>query len=161
MFTRRPEHPKTFSYTGFHRYFLTFCTDRRARVFVADLPVKLVFVQLVRTATQEQFAILAYCFMPDHLHLLVEGRSEQSDCRQFISRFKQLSGFYYNKEFNSRLWQRYGYEHTLRDDEATISVAKYLLQNPVRAGMVSTLRQCPYLGSLEYDVADLMEGIFS
>jgi len=34
----------------------------------------------------------------------------------------------------NRLWQRYGFERVLRDDEATLVVAKYILENPLRAG---------------------------
>ena len=35
--------------------------------------------------------------MPDHLHLLVEGKSADSDAKQFIARAKQYSGFYYSR----------------------------------------------------------------
>jgi REP element-mobilizing transposase RayT len=39
-------------------------------------------------------------------------------------------------QFGDRLWQRYGFERVLRDDEATLDVARYILRNPVRAGLV-------------------------
>jgi putative transposase len=161
MLTGRPEHPRAFSYTGFHRYHLVFCTDRRRHAFTAPSPVELVLVQLARTATEQQCAVVAYCFMPDHLHLLIEGRAEASDCRQFIRKFKQYSGFYYSTHFRQPLWQRYGFEHVLRDDEVTTKVAKYLLENPVRAGLVSNPLDYLLLGSLIYDLKDLIDGVTS
>ena len=47
-----------------------------------------------------------------------------------------ISGFHYKKARRSRLWQRYGFEHVLRDDELTLVAAKYILENPIRAGLV-------------------------
>src|SRR5688572_29944129 len=110
MLTATPGHLKAFDYLGFYRYSLTFCTHARQRIFVTCERVDLVLAQIERSAAQEQFAIIAYCFMPDHLHLLVEGRCESSDCRRFMSRAKQFSGLHYAKEFGGRLWQRYGFE---------------------------------------------------
>jgi putative transposase len=111
MITAKPERLRTFSYAGFHRDHLTFCTNDRRRVFVSPPPVEIVLVQIARAAAEQEFAVIAYCFMPDHLHLLLEGQTDHSDCRQFIRKFKQYSGFYYSKQFKGTLWQRYGYEH--------------------------------------------------
>src|SRR3989442_642381 len=117
MITRSPGHLKTFDYLGLHRYSLTFCTDRRRQLFVNAAVVDLVLTQISRAANENQFGIIAYCFMPDHVHLLIEGQSDASDCKRFIARAKQYSGFYYSKAHHGVLWQRYGFEHVLRDDE--------------------------------------------
>ena len=97
--------------------------------------------------------------MPDHVHLLVEGQGADSDGKKFIARAKQYSGFYYKKEHSSQLWQRYGFEHTLRDDELTLVVAKYILENPVRAGLVERVEDYLFLGSLVYSLSELLEAI--
>src|SRR5262245_9096614 len=131
MMKNNPGHLKTFSYVGVHRYSLTFCTDRRQRLFSDAAVVELVLQQLVRSAREQKFAIPAYCFMPDHLHVLSEGVSEDSDCKRFMKAFKQYSGYYYSQKYRNTLWQRYGFEHVLRDEEVTITVAKYILANPV------------------------------
>ena len=59
--------------------------------------------------------------MPDHVHLLIAAESEASDCLQFIARAKQYSGYYYARRYGGRLWQRYGFEHILRDTELTLN----------------------------------------
>jgi hypothetical protein len=61
------------------------------------------------------------------VHLLVEGLADISDSRRFIKAAKQYSGYYFERQFRQKLWQRYGYERTLRDDEATLAVAKQVL----------------------------------
>ena len=73
-------------YLGRHHYFLTFCTDQRSRLFVEQTLVALVQEQILRAAREVRFEISAYCFMPDHLHLIASGVDETSDARVFISR---------------------------------------------------------------------------
>jgi len=84
MVHRHLQRAKGFDYHGFHRYLLTFCTHRRAPVFTSNASVELVLAQISRAAHEEHFAVLAYCFMPDHLHLLIRGECEASDCKAFI-----------------------------------------------------------------------------
>jgi putative transposase len=154
-----PEHLKTFDYLGLHQYFLTFCTDERKRLFVTATAVDLVRTQIERAATDFRFEVIAYCFMPDHLHLLVEGQADDSDCREFISRAKQYSGFHYKAAFGHRLWQRYGYEHVLRNEEAAVSVARYIVENPLRARMVEQITDHPYSGSSVYTIEQMLDAV--
>jgi len=77
--------------------------------------------------------------MPDHLHLLVEGLHEHSDLKRFQLGAKQYSGFHYKKQFGGILWQRYAYERVLRSHELTLDVARYILTNPIRAGLAPTI----------------------
>lgn len=156
-----PQHLKSFTYTGFHRYFLTFCTDLRQPLFCDRRVVGLTLEQISRAATECHFAVFAYCFMPDHLHMLVYGECESAECKTFISLAKQYSGFHFRQRFGLRLWQRYGYERTLRNGEQTASVVKYILENPVRAQLVKDVRQYQFAGSLVYGIDELLEWVAS
>jgi hypothetical protein len=60
---------------------------------------------------------------------------------------------------NSELWQRSYFEHVLRDDEDSFQVARYILENPVRTGMVRNPEDYPFLGSLTMNVRDLLYSI--
>ena len=161
MHTGTPGHLKSFDYVGLHRYSLTFCTNRRQQLFTRQDVVDLVLTQISRAAAENQFDVIAYCFMPDHLHLLVEGRADSADCKRFVARAKQYSGFYYSKACHATLWQRYGFEHVLRDQDVTLVVAKYILENPIRGGLVKRVEDYPFAGSLVYSLADLLAGIAS
>jgi REP element-mobilizing transposase RayT len=97
--------------------------------------------------------------MPDHVHLLVEGQADDSDCRQFIARAKQYSGFHYKAKYGRPLWQRYGYERVLRNDEAAVSVARYILENPLRGKLVERVEDYPFFGSTVYTIAQLLEAV--
>ena len=159
MLTARPEHLKTFDYLGLHQYFLTFCTHRRERLFITADAVNTVRTQIERASGEETVAVLAYCYMPDHLHLLAEGRADDSDCLRFIRRAKQFSGFHYKANFNRPLWQRYNYEHTLRAEEAALSVARYIVENPLRARLVDRIEAYPFVGSSVYTLEQILEAV--
>jgi putative transposase len=159
MITGRPPHLRHFGYTGYHRYSLTFCTDQRRAIFKDRPAVDLVLSQISRAAQECDFAVLAYCFMPDHLHLLAHGQSETADCRRFIALAKQYSGYYFSKEIGGKLWQRYGYERTLRNDEDSLTVARYIVENPVRAQLASTVEGYPFVGSLVCELKDVVSSL--
>jgi putative transposase len=121
--------------------------------------VELVLAQFVRAAKDEAFSILAYCFMPDHVHFLIQGDSEWSDCRRLIKLGKQYAGFAYSRKYGGRLWQPWGFERVLRNDEATIMVAKYIVANPVRAGLVKSAADYPFLGSQVFELKHLIDSL--
>ncbi len=159
MLTAKPDRLKAFDYVGLHRYFLTFCTFERQQRFTTCDVVDLVLLQIQRAAGEQRFAIIAYCFMPDHVHLLVEAQADDSDARRFIKTVKQYSGFYFKQRFRQRLWQRYGFERTLHDDEATVSVARYILENPVRGRLVRNPEDYPFSGSPVHGLAEILEAV--
>jgi putative transposase len=157
MPTHGPGHLRTFDYLGLHRYFLTFCCHEKLPAFRDRSAVELTLMQLRRAADLEAFGVAVYCFMPDHVHLLAEAVAENSNGLRFIARFKQFSGFYYKQRYKRTLWQRYGYEHVLREDEDTLQVARYILANPVRAGIVQKPEDYAFSGSDKYALAQILE----
>ena len=139
MRTNRPRRLTGVAYVGCQRYFLTICTAFRARRFEEDGVVGGVHGQLQQSAVQFAMEITAYCYMPDHLHVLLTATSEQADLCEFVRRFKQVSGFNYKKSTGAALWQPGYHERILRDDEVTEAVIRYILENPIRAGLTQCL----------------------
>ena len=144
-------------YTGLQQYFLTFCTASRQRVFLDAATVGLVRDQILRSAADFYFAVIAYCFMPDHLHMLVEALRDDADAARFVHQAKQRSGYVFSKERGTQLWQPSFYDHNLRGTDATLSVVRYILENPVRAGLVATPEDYPFSGASRYAIRDVME----
>jgi REP-associated tyrosine transposase len=130
-------------YVGLRRYFLTFCSAQRQALFVERDVVDLLLLQMVRSGEQHEMGIIAYCFMPDHVHLLVEARCESADAIAFVHQAKQRSGYAVARAYRRKLWPPSFYDRILRDDEATLSVARYILENPVRAGLVNSPDEYP------------------
>ena|SRR5947207_7377531 len=156
MITDRPRRLVGVSYVGYQRYFLTLCTAFRHAAFQSEDVVGGVLEQLRQTCSFCAFANTAYCFMPDHLHVLATAQSESADLEEFVKRFKQSTGFMYRKNHGQRLWQPGYHDRVLRDDEATEAVARYVLANPVRAGLTKELGEYPFAGSDVYSLTELL-----
>jgi putative transposase len=147
----------TFPYVGRSHYFLTFVTNARSQVFITADVVHLVWQQILRAATEKRFAVIAYCFMTDHLHLIIGGEDDQSDCKAFIKAAKQYSGYYYSQSQRARLWDRYGHDRVIRDEQELAMALRYLVANPVRGGLAAHPRDYPFLGSAKFTVDELLE----
>jgi putative transposase len=133
----------SFDYAGPHAYHLVLSTlGRRAR-FTDRFAVAFCIQALEASAKRYSFDVIAYCFMPDHLHLLVQGDGDAPLVR-FVQHFKQATGYRY-----PRMWQRSYYDHILRQEEAIEDAAHYIWNNPVRAGLVDEAASFAHSGPAE------------
>ncbi len=160
MYPRRVGRIRGFAYIGFHRYFLTFCTAGRTPCLRDEAIVRACVDEFLRAAEKHQFEITAYCLMPDHVHMLVEGLQAASHLPSFAALAKQLSGYRCRLLVGDRLWQPGYHDHVLRDDECTSRVARYLLDNPVRHGLVQSIEDYQFVGSGKYSKSQLIEWAF-
>jgi len=156
MISKRPKRLAGVPNVGYRRYFLIFCTAHRHRAFANDAVADGCLVQLRRRAAAYDMALVAYCFMPDHVHLLVSGATEAADLRAFVIDFKQVTGFEYRQRYGRHLWQPGYFDRILRDDESTEAAARYVLENPIRAGLASRLGEYRLAGSDIYDLSGLL-----
>ena len=153
-FRKRPR-LNGFRYKGCHRYFVTICTHQKSLIFTDKDIVALCKTVLEKKSQDMRFTVWAYCFMPDHLHLLLEGSTLDADLKKFVTSFKQVSGYRYSRNVAqnqspqgiSKLWQPSFYDHVLRKEEDLVAVARYILNNPVRKGLAEHYREYPFSGS--------------
>jgi len=136
---------KDFDYVGPFAYSLSLVTRDRALLFTDRGTVDATLDCLARSCARYGFSLQAYCFMPDHLHLLVSGQ-DGSSLPDFVRHFKQLSGHRYLREHGSPLWQISYHDHVLRTDEDVLALARYIWDNPVRAGLVQDRSEYPFSG---------------
>jgi putative transposase len=146
-------------YQGPSAYSITTTVKGRRPVFRRADVVALCMDKLRDAAGKTGFDVVAYCFMPDHLHLLVRT-CENTDLVAFVRLFKQLSGYAYRRLTGDPevRWQKSYYDHVLRRDEDLHAAARYVWGNPVRAGLVENAQDYPYSGSLTIGEAWKVEG---
>ena len=110
---------------------------RRQPVFGKAELASIVF-ELVATHPQT----IAACLMPDHLHWLLADGMEMITC---VGRLKSYSTtIAWQQGHCGRLWQRSFWDHVVRKDEDLFRVAQYIIENPVRKGLVQEARSYPY-----------------
>ena len=144
-------------YVGRRQYLLTICTHDRQPWFKERSVVESTVSQFLRAADRCDFDLLAYCFMPDHVHALVGATTRTADLRHFVRIVKQQSGFAFKRTYRQTLWQRSYHDRTVRSDEKLQEIAHYIISNPVRAGLVTTAADYPFWGSQRYSRAELLE----
>ncbi len=140
----RPRLP-AFDYTGRYAYHFEVNTNHRVAV-LKDGVAETVVADLARAANATSFEMLAYCVMPDHVHILGLGISEDANAVSFMQRFKQLTGFRFAKTFAKPFWQQSFFDHAARLEEDLLPIARYILDNPVAAGLVATGEEWPWTG---------------
>ncbi len=142
---RKPNRLARDLYQGRGAYSVTANTNNRHRAFTDPTAVRECLFALNEAATKFDVTTLAYCFMPDHLHLLVLG-GEHSNLIDFMKRFKQLSGFGHKQRTRQVLWQKGYFDRIVWAEEALEEIAEYIFANPVRAGLVNEPAGYPYSG---------------
>jgi len=96
------------------------------------------------------FDVLAYCIMPNHVHMVLMPH-QSSDTTDFsltkiMHNIKRNSANHANKVLGrtGAFWQHENYDHVVRDDGELERIVKYVLYNPVKAGLVKEQTDWPW-----------------
>jgi putative transposase len=123
-------------------YLITTVTRRRRQLFT-DIHLGRIVVNTLRKES-EHTRTLAYVVMPDHLHWLVQL---ESDIRLgvLMQRVKSVSSHDINRHRNRKgpVWQPRYHDHAIRREEDIRALARYVIANPLRAGLVSSVGDYP------------------
>ena len=124
-------------------YLLTAVTHQRQHIF-QDWLIGRLLVREFRKAQEDKDATsLAWVVMPDHFHWLVELHS--GDLPRLMQRTKSRSARAVNKARQSFgvLWQKGYFDRALRREEDLKAMARYIVANHLRAGLVEHIGQYP------------------
>jgi putative transposase len=97
------------------------------------------------------FSIYAYCFMPDHCHLLAAALNPSCQICKPVRSFKGVGVTAARRMGIHKLWQANFHERILRSSDDLVAVAAYILQNPVRAGLVKEPDDWTFSGCMLFD----------
>ncbi|WP_278438542.1 REP-associated tyrosine transposase [Pseudomonas oryzihabitans] len=126
-------------------YLLTTTTLQRQPLF-ADFPLA---CTAARTFNDPRLLgdaqLLAWVLMPDHVHWLV-SLGERFSLEGMVLRLKSASSRRVNAARKSRgtVWAPAYHDHALRAEEDVQAVARYIVANPVRAGLVRRVGDYPF-----------------
>jgi len=128
---------------------ITLCLLSPREGFRAAAVVEVFMSALARTLHQHGCRAPAYCFMPNHLHLLVEGVGAEADMWLALVHFKRVTGAWLEQHRRIGQWQS-GFDARPKDPTTSLRrAAEYVINNPVRAGLVRDWRDYPFTGSVD------------
>lgn len=125
-------------------YLLTTTVAGRVPIFHELHLARLVIGQFRQAQDEGLASSLAWVVMPDHIHWLMELR--QASLNTLMQRFKSRSARSVNAACGrqGRLWQPGFHDRALRREDDILEVARYIVANPLRAGLVQRLGDYPH-----------------
>ena len=101
----------------------------------------------IHSMNGKHFRLMAYCIMPNHVHLLIEsiisnhlehlGKTAKYPVTDALRLLKGSTARACNLKLkrNGQFWNHESYDHYARDEQELKRIVKYILNNPVKAGL--------------------------
>ncbi|CAN5284979.1 transposase [soil metagenome] len=145
-----------------HAYVVTTVTARRVPWFGNLTTARAMIREMQRLEEEGMIVSLAWVLMPDHLHWLIQlSTSSQKESTMpdsvvdgriapnlstIMRLFKGRSARVVNQILHRHgpIWQRAFYDRAVREHEDLQRIARYLAENPLRAGLADSLADYPH-----------------
>ena len=128
---------------------MTFCTDGR---WILPEPVRSSVLDCCLHDDGEKFDLRVAVVMPDHVHIIFtplvdHEATEVCSLAAIMCGIKGSSAHAINKTLGrrGRVWQPESFDHVVRSSEGLDAKIQYILENPVRRGLVARWMDYPWL----------------
>jgi putative transposase len=143
-------------------YFFTLVTFERRPIFSTSETIEILRNAIRFTMNILPFSIVAYVILPDHMHFIWTLPPDSSD---YSTRWKMIKGRFSNNWLEKRtesalssrrhkgeldVWQRRFWEHLIRDEDDLQHHVEYIHFNPVKHGLVHSVREWEYSSFKKY-----------
>ena len=137
-------------------YLVTFTTQDRATCFVDHGMATVACRAITDRRLWRHSELLAWVLMPDHWHGIVR-LGEAEPLSSLVGRVKANSSRQVRASHTvARVWARAFQDRALRRDESVLDAARYVVMNPVRAGLVASPSMYPYWDAASIGHDDLL-----
>lgn len=109
-----------------------------------------IVVEALHYRDDRVFDLLAYCLMPNHMHLVIAPQQRADGTYHILSHIMQSLKRNTARRANQMLgrqgpfWQAESYDHVVRDNEELTRIVRYVLNNPVKANLVEEWESWPW-----------------
>ncbi|MCX8060949.1 MAG: hypothetical protein N3D16_00040 [Anaerolineales bacterium] len=158
--TLPPENREIEQYHAYKRAFARYdraLEQAKGTQWLADPQIAQIVQKEIHSLHPENYILLSYCIMPNHIHLLLSMESilppsARKDGTQFTALSQALwllkgrTGYLCRKIMgqHGRFWHRESYDHVVRNEREFRRILNYIVNNPVNAGLVSEWQAWPY-----------------
>jgi putative transposase len=130
-------------------YFLTLVTYQRQEIFSSEFARKEFLKAIQHVQTFHPFLMIAYCILPDHIHLILKLPENDDNFSMRIAEIKKRFSKNYFIKLNcpkkvlsypkgqNKIWQNRFWEHFIRDQNDLYQHIDYIHYNPVKHEFVS------------------------
>lgn len=138
-------------------YFLKFDqlldTSDTGSLWLKTNDVAEIISQAIHYRDQKEYDLFCYCIMPNHVHMIFDvTRFAESSSRNSVSTYnlaklmqnlKKYTALESNKVLKrtGQFWHHESYDHVIRDNKELENTIIYVIQNPVKAGLVTDYKK--------------------
>ncbi|MFC1600156.1 transposase [Patescibacteria group bacterium] len=115
-------------------------------IFKQDKDYRYFMYKISQFKKKYEIEILVYCIMPNHFHLSLRSDHDPKNISKFLKALQQSYAIYFNREYGNK-GHVFESRFTHKPIETNISLARvkrYILNNPVRKGLVKKYYEWPY-----------------
>ena len=122
----------------------------RMSIFLDDDDRKRFLETMDRMKKDGEYELYAYCLMGNHAHLLM--KEEKDTIQRCMKRIGVSYVYYYNRKYDrvGHVFQDRFRSENIEDDNYLMAAARYIHNNPVKAGMVKRAEDYPWSSYHEY-----------
>ena len=120
-------------------YHITFTIKNRRPIFKVFTNARIVINIFKQSDQQKHTTTMAFVVMPDHIHWLFQ-LGENLKLHNVIKTVKSKTSI----QIGRPIWQAGYYDHAIRKDEDIANIARYIIANPIRAGLVKRVGDYPH-----------------
>lgn len=148
---KKAETYHTFQKEYFLKYEDLLDSPQSGPLFIKREEVAQIIVEAIHYREDKEYSLLGFTIMANHVHLLfrpiIEGENPNEDhvnpyhVTKILQSLKSNTARKINKvlQKNGQLWHNESYDHVVRDEKELREIANYILNNPVKAGLVDDL----------------------
>ena len=132
-------------YQPLHFYVITAVTNQRRPIFTQINIAKKVITELYVLENEKAVNTISYVLMPDHLHWQFQLLNKYT-LAEVVKRLKGRTTQFINKaeQRKGSVWQADYYDHQIKNESDLIKQARYIVANPLRAGLVKNIGNYPF-----------------
>jgi len=114
--------------------------------WLQDPGIAKLICDVLHFADQKDYGLLCYCVMPNHVHTVIERISEEKSLALIMHRIKGFTASRANRLLGRKgpFWQGESFDHVVRSQSALFKTVRYVLENPIKAGLVQRWQDWPH-----------------
>ncbi len=134
-------------------FFITACVDGRRPLLATPVNAEILVDEWRNAHLRHGWRIGRYVIMPDHVHFFATPVGDGARLARFVGAWKEWTAKRVARDHGAvlPLWQPRFFDHVLRSEESYAEKRAYVLNNPVRAGLVGTAEAWPFSGWIDFE----------
>ena len=127
-----------------HIYFISTATKNREPIFTEERYAEKAIQAFTYEKLLKDNDLISWVLMPDHVHWLLQLGSS-SNLSNLVASMKSASARLVRQAgYDETIWSKGFHDHRLKHNNEIPQFTRYILENPVKAGLVTHPNQYPY-----------------